>query len=95
MPRYLVLLHGKGLRLLDEDGTLVEGGVYTWRVLEADDPGRAGRVAATRLSTEEDLLREIWNPPGEPMEVEVEEVHEATDSAEDSGFVFYCEDDPT
>lgn len=95
MPKYAVLLHGKGLRLLNEDGIPESAGVYTWRVIEAGDRAEAKRAARTRLMSDESFTQELWNPENAPIEIEIEEICEAARSAEDSGLVFYFEDEET
>lgn len=94
MNRYAVLLHAQGLKLLNQDGQPAPAGAYTWRVVDAQTPHEAADLARLKLLSDEAFLAEIWNPPGEPPEVSVDETSELESSGGgDSGCVYYFENE--
>lgn len=97
MPKYAVLLHGKGLMLLNQDGEGTRGGVYSWRCVEAENEQQAFPLARQKLLADASFIEEVWNEPDDPPEIVVEEteqLEDAVDLAEaDSACVFYYDDE--
>lgn len=92
MTRYAVLLHARGISLLNEHRQQKPGGMYTWRVVQASSPRDAEQQARGALLKENAFLEEIWDTPEEgQIKAEEIEVLENPD-AEDGGFVFYFDD---
>ncbi len=97
MARFAILLHGRPVLLLDKDGNLSPGGVYSWRVVETSDPNTAIEHASLDLLSDELLREEMWNQPDDPPQVTVEEFSEMEDEACRDDFesqcVFYYDDE--
>lgn len=94
MPVYQLLIHVKGLMLLDEHGNKREGGVYVWRVVTAEDKVSALALARKNLLSDPHFTDELWNESLDDLAFEVEKVLEkpTEEEAGDSGFVFYQEE---
>lgn len=95
VPVFQILLHGKGLLLLDQSGNKREGGVYVWRAVTASDEVSALALVQEELLSDSHFTDEVWNESMDHVVFEAEEVIEKTSEEEagDSGFVFYLEED--
>jgi hypothetical protein len=92
---YEVLLHGQGLQLDDEQGGVREGGVYVWRVVRAEDEAAAVRLASETVLNDPDFFAELRNESLERVVFEAEEIRAGSPESggEDTGYVFYIEED--
>ncbi|HKI05846.1 MAG TPA: hypothetical protein VKK31_27950 [Thermoanaerobaculia bacterium] len=95
MPVYEILLHGQGLKLLDDKGSKKEGGVYVWRVAKAPNQDLAVALAREALLREPVFLEELRNDSTDEITFTVEEIREKPfwGRAKDTGPVFYIEED--
>jgi hypothetical protein len=95
LPIFEILLHGRGLELLDENGAKRQGGVYVWRAVHAENETLALATATEQLLLEPEFLEEVWNESLGGVSFEADEIREksATGEAHDTGFVFYIEED--
>lgn len=97
MVTYLILLHGRGLLLLNQRGEKQKGGVYVWRTIVATDHNTAVAMATRDVTQDPLFLNEILNASLDELSFQAEEVRtkECEEDAGDSGFVFYIDEEAT
>lgn len=94
MPIYEILLHGCGLRLIDQKGRYREGGVYVWRAASADDESSAVALATASLLNDSSFTSEVWNASLHELKFTPEEIRKKARwrRAKETAPVFYIED---
>lgn len=96
MSTYEVLLHGRGLMLLNEiTRKTARGGVYSWRAVRADTPAAAVRLAIDALWQDANFTSELLNESSGDIAFETEEVREIPLGFEgrNTAPVFYIEEE--
>lgn len=95
MRTFHVFVHGRGLQLLDDLGVRKTGGVYVWRTVTAQDEPSAVSEAYRRVLVDPQFLVDILNESLDEIEFEAEEiwVKDPDLDGDDSGYVFYIDDE--
>lgn len=95
MPVYEILLHGQGLKLLDDRDSKKEGGVYVWRVAKAPNEELAVALAQEALLRDPVFTGELHNDSIDEITFSAEEIREKPfwARAKETGPVFYIEED--
>ena len=93
MNEYNVLIHGTNV-LLEFEGNFYKGGFYTGRIVEAQDPQSAERLAIQNIWETSDLIQTALNSEEDPLKMEAEEIKEVFEPEEIAlGLAFYIETD--
>lgn len=94
METYEILLHGKRIRLLNEETQEVcIGGVWVWRIAKADSKEAAISKAVEHLWKDSRFTEEIFNGKAEEIIFAAEEVNLSPSwrEPEDTAPVFYID----
>jgi hypothetical protein len=94
VPIYQILLHGEGLKLLDQQGNKRWGGVYVWRTVVAENEVSAVDQAREDLLRDPDFSADLWNDSIDELVFGADKILEkaSEEEAGDSGFVFYIDE---